>query len=448
MMSRIPIRWKLALWCSFASGLALLVFATFTSINLYFSLLDEEDEEVSDAAKYLLASHDDAVAKGRPFVIAPLDAWINYAIFDESGKLVIISENLDESLARASLSGHSPVTLRHKGKHWRTNVIRSSTSSIATAYDIEVIRRRLRQLVSAYILSLPVVMGVVALGSLWLSKKALLPIRVIADTAENMRADDLHRRLPVTPANDEMRRLAIVMNGLFARLEASFSQAGRFSADASHELRTPLTILRGQVDRLLRKPGDAISLENGLLDIQEELGRLERTTEQLLLLSYFDAGQVPPMASELDLSQLFKDMCEDAEMLSCSKKIVLHTQVAEGIKISANSDLLRRMLLNLLENASRYNFENGQIWCELSVDKQNAVLKISNTGPGIRIEHREKIFDRFFRCDPSRSERTGHGLGLSLSREIARIHKGDLSLSPESREGWTEFVATLPLHKA
>lgn len=447
MISKVPLRWRLALWSSLASAAALLVFAVFTSIILYVGLQKEEDEEVAVAAENLLREYVACRSEGRSFSPSLVDSWINYVILDKQGNILYRSRTMDEGMAHLVVGSTGPTTRKYRRIDWRINSHDLAGVTIVSCYDLSLVKDNIVSLVKAYIVSIPLVMIVVAVGASLLSRRTLAPLRSLADLAETMHADGLHRRMPLPAANDEMRRLATTLNDLFARLEASFLQASRFSADASHELRTPLTVLRGQIESLIRKTDDPQALETGLITLQEEVARLERTIEHLLQLARFDSGQRPEMTPTVDFSALVSETCEDAELLASSHRISLAMQIEPEVTLCGNALLLRQLLLNLLENATHYNDRDGRIECSLSRTDREVTLKIGNTGPGIDPSHTTRLFTRFYRCDPSRSDRRGQGLGLSLSREIARAHGGDLVLSPPSRPGWTEFVLTLPLEQ-
>jgi heavy metal sensor kinase len=292
-----------------------------------------------------------------------------------------------------------------------------------------------------------VVLLVAGLGGWWIAGRALAPVHALTEAAEQVHAAKLDARVPVPAAADEIQRLALVLNEMFARLEGSFTQAQRFAADASHELRTPLTIMRGQVEQMLHTNGLSADQEAGLLSMQEEIHRLGRITEQLLLLARFDAGRVDLKLEQIDLSSLAREACEDAELLATVHEVNLTKQITPGVLVTGDKGQLRRVLLNLLHNATQYNFPGGSVVCMIEATPEGAVASVANTGPSIPAEQRERIFERFYRADPSRTERGGHGLGLSLCREIARAHGGSIVLKPDAQDGRVVFELTLPIER-
>jgi heavy metal sensor kinase len=321
--------------------------------------------------------------------------------------------------------------------------LRRGESTIVLAHTLAELNDIMRDLLLGYAVLFPVVLIISALGGWWAAGRALAPLRELTVAAESIRADHLDRRVPVYPANDEIRRLTDVLNAMLARLEQSFQQAQRFAADASHELRTPLTIMHGEIERLLRTPNLERGHEEKLLSLQEEIGRLDRITEQLLLLARFDSGQVTLAREAMDVSGMVETACEDAEMLADAREVELSTSIAAGIRVDGDQAHLRRVILALLDNATLYNAAGGKVHCALERKGGRVELRVRNTGPGIPAAARGQLFQRFFRVDPART-RGGHGLGLSLSREIVRAHGGDVELNAAAEAGWTEFVVTLP----
>jgi len=314
---------------------------------------------------------------------------------------------------------------------------------VALAFTLAEVDEIIEDLLSAFALSLPVVLIVAALGGWWTSGRTLGGFRDLTVAAEGIRADQLHQRIPVPAAKDEIQRLAVVLNAMLGRLQTSFEQSKRFAADASHELRTPLTIIGGEIARLLRTPNLPPEAESLAVSAQEEIGRLERISEQMLLLAKFDAGTANLPQVDLDLSALLLEACDDAELLAEASKLNIKTEIPPGVFIRGDVTHLRRLFLNLLDNAVRYNQPAGVIRCILNAVDSNVVIAIGNTGAEIPPAARENLFQRFFRSDAARA-RGGHGLGLNLCREIVRAHGGSIELAP-AEQNWTEFRVTLPL---
>jgi heavy metal sensor kinase len=314
-----------------------------------------------------------------------------------------------------------------------------------TAQDLQAeAEDLLEDLLFAYAISLPVAVIVAAWGVWFLTRKALQPVREMAQTAEQIHARALHQRLPVPWAKDDVGKLAVILNSLFERLEKSFIQTSRFSADASHELKTPLTIMRAEIEAALkREPEDPSVLENLL----EQTQRISAITTKLLLLAKADAGQLQPERLPVDLSGLCSELVEDAEILATPRHIHVQSEITPGLKLAGDELLLRQAVLNLLDNAIKYNDEGGLVKLILRADPERLSITVSNTGPGIPAEHMHRIFERFYRVDPSRSSETGgSGLGLSICREIVLAHGGHLHLESVPH-ALTSFLMEFPESK-
>lgn len=445
-MTSLPIRWKFALWAAALAGVVLLLFAAGTFANLYHEQLEAVDLELKSAVDHLISFDDREVAERKLEELLRFQPWLAAAIFDDQGRLVRRSPKLPEKLTRAALTQNSVHTVHvASGDSWRMTTVHRDGRALVVGYDLEEFHDIIHDLLLSYAISLPLVLAVAAFGGWWVAGRALLPLRELAGAAENIRPDYLNRRVPEFKTVDEIQRLAVVLNAMLARLESGFEQARRFAADASHELRTPLTIMHGEIDELVRASGIEPEHQRKLASLQEEIGRLNRITEQLLLLARFDAGGTTLQTAPVDFTELVRTACEDMELLAETKKISLGTEIESGVVVQGDAIQLRRLLLNLLDNAVRYNQPAGQIKCRLyRNDFRQAVLTVSNTGTTIPAEAKAQLFQRFFRVNAART-RGGHGLGLSLSREIARAHGGDVHMQEQSAVGWTEFTTLIPI---
>jgi two-component system heavy metal sensor histidine kinase CusS len=303
------------------------------------------------------------------------------------------------------------------------------------------------ELLYSYLMVSPVVVIVVAAGSWWMARRALRPVAEITRAAAAITADRLDARLPEPAAADEIGLHIRVLNEMLDRLQRSFEQARRFSADASHELRTPLAILRGEIEEALRSGQFGADQERFLVGLLEQTAGLKKITDNLLLLARLDAGAATLRLTTTDLSALVTNALEDAGMIASSRRIDVSAEVAAGITVDGDSVLLGRMALNLIDNAVRYNRDGGAIRLRLREGAGEAVLTISNTGPGIPEARRGDLFRRFFRLEDDRNSGTGgSGLGLSLCREIAAAHGGTIELGPGGSD-LTEFRVRLPISR-
>jgi signal transduction histidine kinase len=230
---------------------------------------------------------------------------------------------------------------------------------------------------------------------------------------------------------------------MLERLERSFKQATRFSGDAAHELKTPLAILQGELERTLQQAEPGSQVQQSLSNLLDEVHRLSTIVRKLLLLSLADAGLMNLHRVEVDLSGLLNEMLEDIELLA--PHLEIQSEIGDSLRVQGDRDLLIQVLQNLISNAIKYNLPNG--WIRIDASRQNTIVSItiSNCSQEIPISDRRRIFDRFHRGDPARTRQVeGIGLGLSLAREIARAHGGDLTLDP-TLSGQTGFILTLPV---
>lgn len=442
-MKALPIRLTFALWASALTGIVLAVYSVGTFVNLYHEQLEAVDLEIEGEARRLLELRPTKLLDISAVEFVRHQPWLAIAHFDEDGKMKIHSPQLPESLARAALTEKRIHTAHLGNSSWRIGVWNRGKETFVVAYDLEEVHDIAIDLILSYAFSLPLVLLVAGFGGWWVSGRALAPVRELSTAAERVQASKLHHRVTVPTTVDDIQRLTLVLNAMFGRLESSFNQAQRFAADASHELRTPLTIMRGEVEALIHSDGLTTGQEAKLLSVQEEIGRLECITEQLLLLASFDAGKVVLKSELIDLSALAKEACEDAELLSADKDVRVSVEITESVNVRGDQVQLRRLLLNLLQNAVTYNHPAGEVVCSVTNEGSVAKIRVSNTGSGIPPEMQPRIFERFFRADPSRTVRQGHGLGLSICKEIVLAHSGDISLV-QSRPEWTEFLVILP----
>ncbi len=275
-------------------------------------------------------------------------------------------------------------------------------------------------------------------GAWLLAGRAMRPLRRVIDTAENLSAAELDARIPITPGDDqEFAQLIAVLNAMMERLDASFQQSARFTADASHELQTPLAVMQSALHDALR--ADQPPPMETLLS---EVSRLKQITQCLLLLSQADAGKLPIQRERYDLSSELGGIAEDAEALCADAGLTCDHALAPGIEIDADRALMRHVFSNLLGNAIKYNRPGGSVSMNLHREGDKAVFSITNTGPDIPVELQPRLFERFFRADAARRG-LGTGLGLNIAAELAKANGAAVSLK-ESQGDRTTFVVTLP----
>lgn len=329
---------------------------------------------------------------------------------------------------------------------WRLGMLGTADTTLVIGLNYDRTRTELNRLRSAFLLSLAVALLLVGLGGWLVAGRALRPMRTIAETAERVTASGLDQRIPESNDDPEIARVIHVLNRMMDRLEASFRQATRFSADASHELKTPLAVMQGELENALQAAAPGSPEQQLFSNLLEETQRLKTITRSLLLLAQADAGQLKLALEPVDLSAALETMIEDAAVLAADSRLKFDVQLPPPVRIKADRPLLHTALFNLINNAIKYNEPDGKIEIRLESAGDRITLSIGNTGPGIPPAEQSKIFERFYRVSRVTTSRVeGIGLGLSLAREIVRAHGGQLSLQ-ESRAGWTVFVLTLPVN--
>jgi len=302
----------------------------------------------------------------------------------------------------------------------------------------EPLRHDLRELLLVLGLGLPLALGLAALGGFALARRALRPVRDMAERARTITADDLGRRLAVDDPEGELGQLAIVFNDTFARLERSFAGLRRFTADASHELRTPLTAIKSVGEVGLRGRRDDQAYREIIGSMLEEADRLARLVDTLLVLSRADAGAVKLNVERMDLRALADEVTAQVEVLAEEKRQDLSIEAPARIEVIADRIILRQALLNLLDNAIKHSPEGGRVRVLVGQRAGIPLIEVIDNGPGIPLEHREAIFQRFHRVDPARTRNDGGvGLGLCIARWAVELHGGRIELESEEGEGST-----------
>jgi heavy metal sensor kinase len=272
----------------------------------------------------------------------------------------------------------------------------------------------------------------------------------MAERARTITADHLGRRLPVDDPEGELGQLAIVFNDTLARLERSFAELRRFTADASHELRTPLTAIRSVGEVGLRGHRDDHAYREIIGSMLEEADRLTRLVDTLLVLSRADADALRLRLERIDVRALTDEITAQLEVLAEEKRQVLSIEAPARIEVVADRIILRQALLNLLDNAIKYSPEGGHIRVIVGQRTGLATIEVVDNGPGIAPEHREAIFRRFYRVDPARTRNAGGaGLGLCIARWAVELHGGRIELESEEGKGSTfRIVCAASPHEA
>jgi heavy metal sensor kinase len=317
---------------------------------------------------------------------------------------------------------------------------------IEVAAPYNQIEAVLRGLLLTFALGLPLIVAIAIGGGYLLMRRALRPVDEIRQKAAQITSRNLSERLPVLHTGDELERLATDLNHMIERLEESFQQINRFSADASHELRTPLTVLQGELEAIAqsgqRLPADVREPIGSAL---EETQRLAKIVESLLAISRLEAGEARAQPVRLNFAELARTTADQMRLLAEEKHISLTCDGTDRVDVEADSSRLKQVVVNLLDNAIKYTPESGRVTVTVTQRNGHAVLEVADTGLGISASDLPRVFDRFYRADKARSRQMGGtGLGLSIVRSICVAHGGQVSVTSTENQG-SQFRVDLPL---
>jgi heavy metal sensor kinase len=325
--------------------------------------------------------------------------------------------------------------------NWRIISIQNREISIKLGLSLTPLQAELTRFRKALLLTIPISLLMMIVSGWFLARLALRPIKTIADTADQITAMQLDRRIPLEKADCEFINLIQIINRMLQRLETNFKQATRFSADAAHELKTPLTILQGQLETALQRAQDGSVDQQNYKESLDEVQRLKSIIRKLLLLAQADSGQLPLHFQPVDFSTLVENLVDDIRILA--PDLITEAEIQTGIIIHADQELLNQVVQNLVGNAVKFSRGESPIMLKLSATDR-ILFSISNRGQIIAQDDRDKIFERFYRADKAHSRKIdGSGLGLSLAREIAMAHEGSLDLA-DTEDGFTTFILNLP----
>ena len=317
---------------------------------------------------------------------------------------------------------------------------------IEVAAPYNQIESVLRGLLLTFALGLPLIVALAIGGGYLLMRRALHPVDEIRQKAAQITSRNLGERLPVVHTGDELERLAVDLNRMIERLETSFHQVNRFSADASHELRTPLTVLQGELESMARSSSNLpIEIRDTIGSALEETQRLAKIVENLLAISRLEAGEARKQLERLDFAELARSTADQMRLLAEEKNIHLDCNGGEHVEVDADPARLKQVVVNLLDNAIKYTPEKGRV--SISVVKQDsrAVLEVEDNGIGISTDDLPHVFERFYRADKARSRQMGGtGLGLSIVRSICLAHGGRVTVNSTEGRG-SLFRVELPL---
>jgi heavy metal sensor kinase len=454
------VRTRLTLWYAGVLALSLVVFAFLVYYASARTFYEQQDESLHSTAQTVVSAYLEelaevhSAAQANQVVLAEIAFPDRYVeVVDPAGNVVAWSSNLNgralsvppQTCLEARAKGLSYVSLNNL----RVAVVPLSTTQelgfAAVAEPLSVIDEGLRRLRRDFFAGVPIILLLASAGGYFLARKSLSPIALMNRQTRRITAENLSSRLDVMKARDEVGSLATTINDLLARLEFSFNEQQRFVADASHELRTPLAILRGETEVALERDRRPDEYQQSLTLIRDEAERLTRIVEDLFLLARRPVDAPVVRTERLSLNQMVDECVRAARVLAARKNLRLNTDARETVTLSGDDELLKRMLLNLLDNAVKYTPEGGAISVELTVPNGNARIVVRDSGMGITEAEQARVFDRFYRVDKARSRALGGaGLGLSIAEWIVKAHGGTILVESSPGKG-SAFVVDLPL---
>ncbi|MFT6896847.1 MAG: two-component system heavy metal sensor histidine kinase CusS [Paraglaciecola sp.] len=323
------------------------------------------------------------------------------------------------------------VFFKHEQNQWRGSFLNANHIKSFIAVDVAATTSDLKStLRAALIVVIPFSLLLSILGAWFIATNTMRPIKRLQKSMDSVTKKDLSHRLPQYKEDQEFKVLIDTYNTMLNRLEESFQQTSRFTADAAHELKTPLTVLRGKLEQAVLSENSSQLDVNAILD---EVGHLSAITRKLLLLSQADSGSMALHLEPINMTDLLDELTADMELLS--DELVLHCSIERALMLKGDIVLLRQLLNNLLVNVMRYSLQEKGVTIQANQSGAWIEVIISNFCSPMSNDVRRQLFDRFYRGAPEHKQGiSGSGLGLSLAREIARAHGGDLTLEPSEND--------------
>jgi heavy metal sensor kinase len=447
----LSIRWHLTLWNTLGLAIMLLAFAALVYGLLRHALYEQIDRKLVGALGQLEQDERTATEPDER-----LRYWIyewreheNLAAvaYDANGKIWARTEELAaDSVPPAPAVAGSGHRLEDKAIPilGRQRVLEGSLrlgerpSTVVLMTSLEEMDHELGELRAVLLTAVPIVLLLSGGLGYILARKALAPMEQLRRSTKEINAERLDRRLPIINPHDELGRLTETFNAMIGRLERSFAEIRRFTADASHELRTPLTAIRTEAEVALAKPMSLGEHQQLLSSILEECSRLTRLTDQLLALAREDARVARQAQEPVELAALVEEAAETMQPLAEAKELRLRVDVNGAAWVSGDAARLREVFFNLLDNGIKYTPEGGEVEVQVGHQGSEAVVVVRDTGIGIPAEHVPHVFDRFYRVDKARSRAEGGtGLGLSIAQSTIVAHGGRIELTSAPGQGTT-----------
>lgn len=440
----------------------LLLFGVAVYLSVSISLTNEIEQSLHNSASRVLplvyvSDQGELSVNVTPDIEFAADTFIQ--VWDRDNQLRANSanvRNLTQPLDPASLNASKPISndvlLKTETDEIYLRVLTvplvlgdRPIGAIQVGTSLAIVDATQKSLVIVLIIGTLISILIAGLAS-WIStRQALSPLEDVTETALQItRADDLSRRIPYTgPPNDEVGQLIHAFNQTLGRLENLFNTQRRFLADVGHELRTPLTVIKGNIDLMRRmKELDEESMES----IESEVERMTRLVGDLLLLSQAESGKLPLHLQLIELDTLLIEVLGQMRVIA-KDKVALVLGEMDQVQVCADKDKLKQVFVNLVQNAIHYTPRGGKVVVSLRKSDHQALVSVSDNGPGISPQDLPYIFERFYRGEKARTrskDGKGFGLGLSIAYWIVKNHDGSIEVDSKLGEG-TTFRVHLPM---
>jgi len=466
-MKRInfPIKWKLTIWYGGILALILLIFSSGVYIYFKNSLEKSIDVKIKSIAEVLASSMTEEHS-GNVFgnferylenVLGKKPKGKFIQIIDSSGKIGAKMNDIETdaiptrfNTTERALKGEIVYeTIEDANPRLRMITMpildnKKITSIVQVGSSLADFDETMRKLLIIMVISIPTSISVTIIMGYFMAKKTLRPVDQIRRAAVKISSSNLDERIDIKGRKDELGRLAETFNAMIARLKDSFQRINQFSIDVSHELKTPLTILKGETEVVLRKDRDNEEYRNLLQSNLEEIDRMARIIDDLLLLSKADRKDMKLNIGNISLRDLVADVCMNMKIFADKKEIVLVVDELADVRLIGDELKLRRMLWNIMENGIKYTPKGGVVTVSSYINNGFVCVNVTDNGMGISGDDIKYIFDRFYRADRSRKRESGSGLGLSISKWIAEAHKGAIEVTSQLSKG-SQFLIKLPI---
>jgi heavy metal sensor kinase len=464
----LPIRWRLTIWYGLILALILVIFSSGVYVYFRNSLQKSIDAKIKSIGEVLSSSmtesHNLSVfgnferylenvlgrkPKGKFIQIMDTSGKIGAKMNDIETDTLPSSYNALERALNGEVVYETIESVRPRLRMVTIPItenkeIKKVTSIVQVGTSLEDFDETMKKLLIIMVIGIPTSIGVTIIGGYFLAKKALRPVDQMRKAAVKITLTNLGEKIDIGSRRDELGRLAQTFNEMISRLRDSFHRINQFSIDVSHELKTPLTILKGETEVALRKERDNEGYKRILKSNLEEIDRMADIIDDLLLLSKAEAKEIQLNVAEVSMRDLVADVCVNMKIFADNKGIDLMLKELEDIKIKGDGLKLRRMLLNIVENGIKYTPSGGKLEISSFANNGYVQIDVKDNGVGIPDADINFIFDRFYRGDKSRKRESGSGLGLSISKWIAEMHKGTIEVKSQLAEG-SLFSIKLPV---